>query len=204
MSLWAIYIFPRSVHIFSCSRLGRPIAGIYKLPTDTWMWKLGLMPHNSFSGNICFEFSVLCLCSAWPQDRLKLQLLLTDTELKVKVAWYFFLFRCDGQCGAWTGPCTLLTQQQGHSVYRGDSLGTVSRDFLYQVFTLIISIIHLSSRFHWLLKKRVQNFLFQVVTEDPEILVYVFFVERISIVILTTFLIFMYSVKNIRQKNKKR
>ncbi len=27
------------------------------------MWKLGLWPRNLFSGNICFEFSVLCLCS---------------------------------------------------------------------------------------------------------------------------------------------
>jgi hypothetical protein len=27
------------------------------------MWKLGLWPRNSFSGNICFEFSVLALCS---------------------------------------------------------------------------------------------------------------------------------------------
>jgi hypothetical protein len=27
------------------------------------MWKLGLWPCNSFSGNICFEFSVLVLCS---------------------------------------------------------------------------------------------------------------------------------------------
>jgi hypothetical protein len=37
--------------------------GIYKSLTVTWMWKVGLWPHNSFSGNICFEFSVLCLCS---------------------------------------------------------------------------------------------------------------------------------------------
>jgi hypothetical protein len=29
------------------------------------MWKLGLRPSNSFSGNICFEFSVLCLCSVY-------------------------------------------------------------------------------------------------------------------------------------------
>jgi nitrate reductase gamma subunit len=27
------------------------------------MWKLGLWTRNSFSGNICFEFSVLVLCS---------------------------------------------------------------------------------------------------------------------------------------------
>ncbi len=52
-----------SVHIFSCSRIGKPIVGIYKSLTDTWMWKLGLRPRNSFSGNSCFEFSVLCLCS---------------------------------------------------------------------------------------------------------------------------------------------
>jgi hypothetical protein len=27
------------------------------------MWKLGLWPRNSFSGNMCFKFSVLVLCS---------------------------------------------------------------------------------------------------------------------------------------------
>ncbi len=52
---------PRIVQIFPCSRIGRPNVGIYKSLTDTWMWKLGLRPRNSFSGNICFEFSVLCL-----------------------------------------------------------------------------------------------------------------------------------------------
>ncbi len=61
MSLWATNIFPESVHIFSCSIIDRPIVGIYKTLTDTWEWKLGLWPRSSFSGNICFEFSVLCL-----------------------------------------------------------------------------------------------------------------------------------------------
>ncbi len=46
---------------FSCSRIGRLIVGIYDSLTDTWMWKLGLRPRNSFSANISFEFSVLCL-----------------------------------------------------------------------------------------------------------------------------------------------
>ncbi len=39
--------------------------GIYKSLIDTWMWKLGLWPHKSSSGNICFEFSVLFLCSVY-------------------------------------------------------------------------------------------------------------------------------------------
>jgi hypothetical protein len=34
MYLWAIYIFPGSVCLFGCSRIGRPILGIYKLLTD--------------------------------------------------------------------------------------------------------------------------------------------------------------------------
>jgi hypothetical protein len=64
MCLWAIYIFTWSVHIFSCSGIGRPIVGKYKLLTDTWMWKLRLRPSNFFSRNIYFDFPVLCLCSA--------------------------------------------------------------------------------------------------------------------------------------------
>jgi hypothetical protein len=42
----------------------KPIIGIYKSLKGTWMCKLGLRPRNSFSGNVCFEFLVLCLCSA--------------------------------------------------------------------------------------------------------------------------------------------
>ncbi len=66
MCLWAIYMYsPRiGIHI-SSSRIGRPIVGIYKSLTDSWMWKLGLRPRYFFSGNICFEISVFCLCSGW-------------------------------------------------------------------------------------------------------------------------------------------
>ncbi len=60
MRLLAIYIFPESVQ---SSRIGKPILGIYKTRTETWVWKLGMRPHNSFSGNACFEFSVLYLSS---------------------------------------------------------------------------------------------------------------------------------------------
>ncbi len=40
MCLWA-YIFLGSVCICGFSKTGRPILGIYKSLTDTWMWKFG-------------------------------------------------------------------------------------------------------------------------------------------------------------------
>ena len=63
MCLWAIYIFPGSVYIFPPAEQADP-SWEYNSLTDTWMWKLGLRPRYSFSGNICFKFSAFCLCSA--------------------------------------------------------------------------------------------------------------------------------------------
>ncbi len=52
----SVFYKPRIGPHISCSRIGRSIVGRYKSLTDTWMRKLGLWPHNSFSGNICFNF----------------------------------------------------------------------------------------------------------------------------------------------------
>ncbi len=60
VSVSDLYI-PRIGPHISSSRKGRPIVGIHNSLTDTWMWKLGLRPRYSFSGNICFEFSAFCL-----------------------------------------------------------------------------------------------------------------------------------------------
>jgi len=59
-----LYI-PRIGPHISSSIKGRPIVGIYNSLADTWMWKLGLRPRYSFSGNICLKFSAFCLCSVF-------------------------------------------------------------------------------------------------------------------------------------------
>ncbi len=53
MCLWAIYIFPQSVCLYSAIEkyVDRSWEYIYKSLKDTWMWKLGLRPRSSFSGN---------------------------------------------------------------------------------------------------------------------------------------------------------
>ncbi len=69
MCLRAIYIFPGTVHVFPAAERADRSSEYINRSTDTWMWKLGLWPRNSFSGNFCFEFLVLILCcvSAGPQ-----------------------------------------------------------------------------------------------------------------------------------------
>ncbi len=64
MCLWAIYIFPQSVHLFSCSRIGR-----------LWWWEYmnRSQKHECrnwdcgravpFLGIFVFKYSVLCFCS---------------------------------------------------------------------------------------------------------------------------------------------
>jgi hypothetical protein len=62
--LWAIYMFPRTVCLFCCSQIGRPIMGLYKSLTDIWMWKLELRPRSFLCGNTLFQFTIHYLCSA--------------------------------------------------------------------------------------------------------------------------------------------
>jgi hypothetical protein len=65
MCLWAIYIFSGSAHFPAAEYSRQTDGGIYKRSQThecgNWDWG---WPCNSFSGNFCFEFSVLCLCSA--------------------------------------------------------------------------------------------------------------------------------------------
>jgi hypothetical protein len=82
--LWEIYIFPGSVCLFCCREICGKILGIYKLLTVTLVWKLRLWPRNSFSGNICFEFSVLCLCSGCQKVKCELTV---EPALQMK-GWY--------------------------------------------------------------------------------------------------------------------
>ncbi len=92
MCLWAIYIFPGSVHICSSSRIGRSIVGTYKSLTDTWTWKLGLTPCNSYSGNTCFEFSVLCFCSVCALQRYYAENSRKNCAATVPVPTFIFLW----------------------------------------------------------------------------------------------------------------
>ncbi len=91
MCMWAIYILPGSVHICSCSRIGRPIVEINKSFTGTWMWKLGqlgLRPQYSFSGNICIKFSVLCLCSVQHKEKKESERGKGEEVIIFDMLWY--------------------------------------------------------------------------------------------------------------------
>ncbi len=68
VSVSNLYI-PRIGPHISSSRNGSSIVGIFNSLTDTWMWKLGLRPRYSFSGNICFKFSEFFLCSVWQKSK---------------------------------------------------------------------------------------------------------------------------------------
>ncbi len=69
MCLWAIYLFLGSVHIFSCSRIGTEADRSWEYINGSQRHmnvEIGTEAAQFLSGNICFEFSALCLCSVRP------------------------------------------------------------------------------------------------------------------------------------------
>jgi hypothetical protein len=64
VSVRDLYIPRVSVHIFSGSRTSRPILGIHKSLKRHMNVEIGTEAAQLLSGNMCFEFSALCLCSA--------------------------------------------------------------------------------------------------------------------------------------------
>jgi hypothetical protein len=63
MDLWAICIFQRSACLFCCRKyVDRSILWIYKLLTDTWMWKLGWGRAIPFLGIHKWDFRCSALC----------------------------------------------------------------------------------------------------------------------------------------------
>jgi hypothetical protein len=73
VSVSDLYIPGISPHIFPAAEHRKTDPGNIYIAHRYFTWKLGLRPHNSFSWNICFEFSVLCLCSAFLILRVHLQ-----------------------------------------------------------------------------------------------------------------------------------
>jgi hypothetical protein len=66
--------------------------------------KLGLRPRNFFSGNICFKFSVLCLCSVCKTHPVEFQ--------RSALPYLYYNYLCIGLLTLWVGT------SNAQSVYR--------------------------------------------------------------------------------------
>ncbi len=84
MYLWTIYIFPGSVCLFCCSQIDRPIRGIYKSLTDTWILELGTGPRRLISGKYINRIfgNLLCLFFFWGAENCE-----ERTERSLQVSW---------------------------------------------------------------------------------------------------------------------
>ncbi len=64
MYLWAINIFSRSICLFGCSKIERPILGIYESLTDTWMWKFHFLEYINQNHTFILDSHWPFICSA--------------------------------------------------------------------------------------------------------------------------------------------
>jgi hypothetical protein len=103
VSVSVLYIPRIGPLIILQQNIGRSIVGIYKTSQTHKLWKLGLPPRSSFSGNMCFEFSVLCLCSVLsiisyfiyvPYLCCKFFLHSSDIDYNLPIVFYYILIFC--------------------------------------------------------------------------------------------------------------
>ncbi len=111
VSVRDLYI-PR-IHI-SCSRIGRSIMGIYTVNRsqthECGNWDCGRT--NFFSGNICFQFSVLVLCSATNSVRSNIQI------LQAPVLQCYSVYTCLWLCCVKIPPIAIIITR-GISLWKG-------------------------------------------------------------------------------------
>jgi hypothetical protein len=138
MCLLAIYIFPGSVHIFFCSRIGRPILEINESLTDMWVYIILIWNNSFISGNTSMgtrhlywiitgpSFAVCPLKGKASDLQQKVRKWLTDIykylykaylTKKYKICYQYFL-HFPGRC-VWPDHTFLLGIEAGRSTYRG-------------------------------------------------------------------------------------
>jgi hypothetical protein len=148
MGLWAIYMFPWSVHIFSCSRKAdRSWEHINRSQThDCGNWDLGRAIPNSFSGNICFKYSALCLYRASHGVRRLQCRILTDRDTRRARPWSWASRRCCCWAGCPRPSRTLELRPHWHNTR------TLCHNLFY--FSFVVGIPFMSSGPALIKKKR--------------------------------------------------
>ena len=119
--MWEVYKFLGLVCLFCCMEICGPILGIYKLLTDTWMWKLGLRPHYFQKRNcmvsvqistFTFLWAIYCDRFTYSQDRSAY----SAVGKYVDRSWEYINRLQTHECGNWYWGRTILLQ----GIYKWD------------------------------------------------------------------------------------